>query len=55
MSKQFLGNDFSSNSKSIDKLSPDKVELAAELNMPLCMKVTTSYSFSSHSIETPVE
>lgn len=39
MNKQFIGNDFSSSSKSIDKLTPDKVDAAAELDMPLCMKV----------------
>lgn len=38
MNKQFIGNDFSQ-SKSLDKLTPDKVDLAADVNMPLCMKV----------------
>eukprot|EP01038_Epipyxis_sp_PR26KG_P013149 gene13149-17617_t len=37
MNKQFIGNDFSK-SQAIDKLSPEKVDLAAEINMPLCMK-----------------
>lgn len=42
MNKQFIGNDFSSNSKSqaMDKLSPEKIDMAADINMPLCMKVS---------------
>lgn len=39
MNKQFIGNDFTKTNQAIDKLSPDKIELAAEVNMPLCMKV----------------
>lgn len=38
MNKQFIGNDFTKTNQSIDKLSPDKVDLAADVNMPLCMK-----------------
>jgi DNA primase large subunit len=34
---QFVGNDFSK-SGVVDKLTPDKVDQAAEVNMPLCMK-----------------
>ena len=41
MNKQFIGNDFSSTkSQAMDKLSPEKIDLAADLNMPLCMKVS---------------
>lgn len=35
--KQYIGKDYN-NTQSIDKLTPDKVAQAAELNMPLCMK-----------------
>lgn len=42
MNKQFIGNDFSQ-SKSLDKLTPDKVDLAADVNMPLCMKVSNGF------------
>ena len=42
MSKQFIGDDFTKKSHSIDSLTADKVELAADLNMPLCMKVGKS-------------
>jgi hypothetical protein len=45
MNKQFIGNDFSQ-SKSLDKLTPDKVDLAADVNMPLCMKVCLSVCMS---------
>mmetsp|Transcript_21060 Transcript_21060/g.46787 ORF Transcript_21060/g.46787 Transcript_21060/m.46787 type:complete len:289 (-) Transcript_21060:58-924(-) len=38
MNKQFIGNDFTKKTQSIDKLTPDKIDLAAEVNMPLCMK-----------------
>mmetsp|Transcript_21947 Transcript_21947/g.36751 ORF Transcript_21947/g.36751 Transcript_21947/m.36751 type:complete len:529 (+) Transcript_21947:67-1653(+) len=38
MNKQFIGNDFTKKSQSIDKLTPDQIELAADVNMPLCMK-----------------
>jgi DNA primase large subunit len=37
LNKQYVGNDFSKASP-IDKLTPDKVDAAAENNMPLCMK-----------------
>jgi hypothetical protein len=44
MSKQFIGNDFSGRSaQSMDTLSPEKVDAAAEANMPLCMKVCCCY------------
>jgi len=39
MNKQFIGDDFTKKGRSIDNLTADKVELAAEINMPLCMKV----------------
>ena len=52
MNKQFIGNDFSSKSQSIDQLTPEKVDMAADTNMPLCMKVsklkTDSNVFSSY-------
>ena len=38
MNKQFVGNDFTKRSQTIDSLTPDMVDAAAELNMPLCMK-----------------
>lgn len=38
MNKQHIGNDFTGKSAVMDKLSPDKVDAAADLNMPLCMK-----------------
>lgn len=37
MSKQYVGNDFSKPT-SIDKLSPEKIDEAAEFHMPLCMR-----------------
>jgi len=46
MNKQFIGNDFTKTNQAIDKLSPDKIELAAEVNMPLCMKVRSPSSLS---------
>lgn len=39
MNRQFIGDDFTKKGRSIDNLTADKVELAAEINMPLCMKV----------------
>lgn len=39
MSKQYVGSDFNSDTKNAgDKLLPEHVDRAAELNMPLCMK-----------------
>jgi hypothetical protein len=42
MSKQFIGNDFASQkgAGAIDKLTPEKIDAAAEMDMPLCMKVS---------------
>lgn len=40
MNKQFIGDDFSKKNTSLDKLTPDKIDSAAEMNMPLCMKVS---------------
>lgn len=37
MNKQFLGRDFSK-TQTLDKLTPEKVDQAAENNMPLCAK-----------------
>jgi hypothetical protein len=41
MNKQYVGKDFSTKSGmgGADKLTPDKVDEAAEVHMPLCMKV----------------
>lgn len=38
MDKQYIGNDFSRKSELSDTLTPEMVEVAAERNMPLCMK-----------------
>ena len=37
MNQQYVGKDFSKG-QSVDKLTPDKIDAAAESNMPLCMK-----------------
>jgi hypothetical protein len=40
MNQQFIGNDFANQKmNNLDKLTIDKVDNAAEVNMPLCMKV----------------
>jgi hypothetical protein len=41
MNKQYVGKDFGK-SQSLDKLTPDRVDNAADANMPLCMKVRTT-------------
>uniref|UniRef100_A0A7S3H1X7 DNA primase large subunit n=1 Tax=Spumella elongata TaxID=89044 RepID=A0A7S3H1X7_9STRA len=51
MNKQFIGNDFTKTNQSIDKLSPDKIELAAEVNMPLCMKNLHSNLKREHKLK----
>mmetsp|Transcript_19050 Transcript_19050/g.38484 ORF Transcript_19050/g.38484 Transcript_19050/m.38484 type:complete len:485 (+) Transcript_19050:62-1516(+) len=38
MNKQFIGDDFTKPTQTMDKLSLDKIEQASEVNMPLCMK-----------------
>jgi hypothetical protein len=38
MNKQYVGRDFSK-TQATDKLTPDKVDAAADAHMPLCMKV----------------
>jgi hypothetical protein len=48
MNKQFIGDDFTKKSRSIDNLTADKVELAAEINMPLCMKVRPAFESTRH-------
>ncbi len=45
MNKQFIGNDFSKSTQSVDKLTPERVEQAAEHDMPLCMKVSGGCNF----------
>jgi hypothetical protein len=47
MNKQFIGDDFSKKNSNIDKLTPDKIDQAAESNMPLCMKVSSFAFFFS--------
>ena len=47
MSKQFIGNDFSTQKAgALDKLTPEKIDQAAENNMPMCMKVTLTLPVS---------
>jgi len=48
MNKQFIGDDFTKKGRSIDNLTADKVELAAEINMPLCMKVSPAFESTRH-------
>ena len=38
MHKTYVGKDFSKAGTTVDKLTPDKVDVVADLNMPLCMK-----------------
>ena len=38
MNKQYVGRDFTKSTQASDKLTPDKVEIAADNHMPLCMK-----------------
>ena len=38
MNKMDTAKDYSKSSQYIDKLTPDKIEMASEQNMPLCMK-----------------
>jgi hypothetical protein len=46
MNQQFIGNDFANQKmNNLDKLTIDKVDNAAEVNMPLCMKVRNLSSF----------
>ena len=53
MNKQFIGDDFTKKGRSIDNLTADKVELAAEINMPLCMKVRGSSSACGEGVCEP--
>jgi hypothetical protein len=44
MNQQFIGNDFANQKmNNLDKLTIDKVDNAADVNMPLCMKVRNSF------------
>ena len=38
MNKQYVGRDFTKSTQASDKLTPDKVDNAADNHMPLCMK-----------------
>jgi len=51
MNKQFIGDDFTKKGRSIDNLTADKVELAAEINMPLCMKNLNSNLKREHKLK----
>ncbi len=49
MNKQYVGRDFSKDT-SVEKLTYDQVDGAAELHMPLCMKVCVIESYESISL-----
>ena len=39
MNKQYVGNDYTKRQGGVDRLTADMIETAAEVHMPLCMKV----------------
>jgi DNA primase large subunit len=51
MNKQYAGKDFSNSSGAIDKLTPGRVDGAAENNMPLCMKNLHKNLKSDHKLK----
>lgn len=51
MNKMYTGRDFSKSGTAIDKLTPDKIDLASELNMPLCMKNLHSNLRKDHKLK----
>ena len=40
MNKQYTGKDYSKSQSSLEKLTSGNIEMAADHNMPLCMKVS---------------
>ena len=48
MNKQYVGRDFTKSTQASDKLTPDKVDNAADNHMPLCMKNLHQVLFDCH-------